>query len=343
VAVLRALQLGDFLCAVPALRALRRALPAAHITLVGLPWAAGLVERFPKYLDGFLALPGFPGLPEHPFDAKAFPDFLATARELRFDLAIQMHGSGNIVNELLLLLGAPLNAGFYAPGSFRPDDGLFTPWPEEGSERRRLLALAEFLGAPASDDSLEFPLTEEDRRMAEALREDHLIPDGYACVHPGAQLASRRWPIERFAAVADALAAEGVPIVITGSQSEREMARALRRAMKAPAVNLAGQTTLGSLGALLEKARLLVSNDTGLSHIADALKVPSVVVANGSDVDRWRPRDRSLHRVLFHPVECRPCAHPVCPIGHPCALGVPVDGVVRQAFSLLQAPAPCPA
>src|SRR3954447_12677434 len=130
IAVLRALRLGDLLCAVPALRALRAALPEAEVVLVGLPWARALVERFDRCLDGFLEFPGYPGLPERTADLARIPAFLAEAQARRFDLAIQMQGSGGITNPLTVLLGARANAGFFRPGEYCPDAGRFVRYPD---------------------------------------------------------------------------------------------------------------------------------------------------------------------------------------------------------------------
>ncbi|MCD6672782.1 MAG: glycosyltransferase family 9 protein [Burkholderiaceae bacterium] len=307
IVVLRALQLGDTLCAVPALRALRRECPHASITLVGLPWARSLPERLPRYLDDFLSFPGFPGLPEQPANPRAFARFVLDARLRGFDLALQMHGDGHVSNRVARLLGARRIAGFTRDGSDddeRPGKNAGNAWlryPERGHEVRRLLALTRFLGCASRDESLEFPLLPADREELHASGlAQHLTPGNYICIHPGARSADRCWPPEHFAAVADALHdVSGLPIVVTGSEHERELSASLRSRMRAPAIDAAAPISFGALAALIADARLLVSNDTGVSHLAAALRVPSVVVFSHSDPQRWAPLDAALHRAVL--------------------------------------------
>jgi ADP-heptose:LPS heptosyltransferase len=319
VAVVRALRgLGDFLCVVPALRALRAALPRAEITLVGLPSAAPLQQRFRRYLDDFLEFPGFPRIPEVKPDTGRLQQFLA-ATDGRFDLVLQMHGSGSNSNAFTALLGARLNAGHYLPSLWCPDRLLFMPYPAHLHEIHRWLALTEFLGIPSQGDALEFPLQPDDaRHLSTAWRER----DGtrYVCLHPGACEAERRWPVERFAAAGDALAAQGLTVVLTGSGSERELTAAVHRAMLHPAVDLAGATDIGTLTALLAGAQLLICNDTGVSHLAAALAVPSVVIFSASDPGRWAPLDRGRHRVVGEilPERAKACRHSPEVKGHRC-------------------------
>lgn len=332
IAVFRALQLGDMLCAVPALRALRTTFPHAEITLIGLPWAREFAARFDGYLNDFLEFPGYPGLPEMPFDPDAFERFLQAAHERRFDLAIQMHGSGNVTNPLVEKLGAPVNAGFFATGQDPPDSGRFFAWPERGSEIHRLLDLVAFLGIPLAGEHLEFPIREDDeRRGAESALLHGLLPGQYVCVHPGARFRSRRWPVERFAKVCQRLADRGKTIVLTGSTSEAPLAEEIARRVSPRPLNVAGQTDLGMLAVLIRDAALLICNDTGVSHVAAAVATPSVVVACGTDVERWRPLDQALHRTLYTPIECRPCGYDDCPIGHPCALDIDARMVLSAA------------
>jgi ADP-heptose:LPS heptosyltransferase len=340
VAVLRALQLGDLLCAVPALRALRRALPDSRITLIGLPWAAAFASRFAHLVDDFLAFPGFPGLPETVPDLAALPDFLAAVHAARFDAVIQLHGRGDVTNPLATAFKAPVHAGFVARGAWCADPARHAAWPETGHEIVRLLSLIDFLGIARAGTALEFPLSAEERERAMRLRTAHgLVPGGYVCVHPGARLASRRWPVERFAAVARRVAALGSRVVVTGNADEAALAARVAQGIPG-AVNVAGDTSLGELGALVAGARLVLCNDTGVSHVAAALRTPSVVVSCGADPWRFAPLDRSRHDVLHERMACRPCHHDHCPVGHPCALAIDVERVAGHVLArLADAPA----
>ena len=330
IAVFRALMLGDMLCAVPALRALRAAFPAAAITWIGLEPTRAMARRLSHLIDEFIALPGYHGLPEVPVDVAALPGFFAAVRSRRFDLALQMHGSGAIVNPLVAAFGARRCAGFFDDDAAVPrcDETLFVRWPTAGHEIERMLVLTDHLGLPRRGAALEFPIGAVDRAELASVRGavDREAP--YVCIHVGAQLPSRRWPVDRFAAVADAVAAGGRAVVLTGSAGEAGLVDAVIQRMRRRATSLAGKTTLGALGALIDAADALVCNDTSVSHIAAALGCPSVVVSCGADVARWAPLDTTRHRVLWQALPCRPCAHVQCPIGHPCAEAITVDAVL---------------
>jgi ADP-heptose:LPS heptosyltransferase len=297
VQVLRALQLGDLLVAVPTLRALRRAWPDARIELIGLPWARALVERLPGYLDDVVEFPGWPGVPERDAEPSRVAAFLARSTSDPPDVAIQLHGSGVLTNAFVALLGAARTAGRFVPGAFVPDENLFVPYDDTLSERDGMLSVLAPLGVVRAGGELEVLVLERDR---EELREgpaSALRRDAYALVHPGSSTPSRRWPATGFAEVADALA-EHLPVVVTGTDREHDVVDATIGAMRRPAIDLAGRTSLGAMFALVEGAALVVSNDTGVAHVADALRTPSVVVFTSADPAKWGPADRQLHRVV---------------------------------------------
>jgi ADP-heptose:LPS heptosyltransferase len=336
IAVFRALQLGDLLCAVPALRALRRGHPGAEITLVGLPWARAFVTRYAHLVDAFVAFPGHALLPERDVDERAWPGFMAGMRATRFDLALQMHGSGSVSNDIVQAFDAREVAGFHPPGEPAPDGGRFCRWPETGSEVERCLALTDFLGLARHGTALEFPLTSAEIAYAVTLCEHHgLVAGRYVCIHPGARLASRRWPAERYAALAAHLVAAGHRVAVTGTADEASLCARVARA--AGAVNLCGRTSLGVLGALVRGAGLVVCNDTGMSHVAAAVGTRSVVVSCGADPARFAPENARRHRVLARMTPCRPCMHDRCPTAHECATALALRDVEQAAFALLEA------
>jgi len=334
VAVFRALQLGDVLAALPALRALRACFAPVHLTLIGQAWAAGLARRLP-WLDDFLPFPGHPLLPEQQHDAEALARFHAEVRARRFDVAVQMHGDGRVSNAIVAAFGAGETAGFHPAEQPCPDPRRFVAWPAHGREVERLMRLPDHLGAGNQ------PLFEPLVPLAEDwVQLDRLWPGWkrrpYVCIHPGARFPSRRWPVERFARVAQALRDAGLEVVLTGSAGEADVLTAFRRVAPPEVIDLSARTGLGTLAALIRQARLLVANDTGVSHLAAALRTPSVIVASGSDASRWAPVNEQLHRVMAHPVACRPCMHLHCPTGHECAHGIEVEAVLDQVRALLQ-------
>lgn len=193
IAVFRALQLGDMLCSVPVLRALRRAYPHAKITLIGLPSSAAFARRFASYVDDWIDFPGAAELPEQPPRAGELPVFFARARARRFDLALQLHGSGERTNGIVRLLGAKRTCGF------RPETGDdngcddFVRWPDEGSEIDRLLRLVDHLGIQRQGRGLEFPIDAAERSAWQRLAQRHALdPARLVVVHPGARFPSRR-------------------------------------------------------------------------------------------------------------------------------------------------------
>src|SRR5688572_17019456 len=126
IGILRALQLGDLLCSIPAIRALRKAYPRAEIVLLGLPWAEKLTHLYPQYFNRIIHFPGYKGLPEQDYNPEVFKNFAEQIRKEKFDLLIQMQGNGTIVNDFLPLFDAKIMAGFISEKSFKPGGYFMT-------------------------------------------------------------------------------------------------------------------------------------------------------------------------------------------------------------------------
>jgi ADP-heptose:LPS heptosyltransferase len=301
--VFRPRQLGDMLCAVPALRALRAAAPGARITLVGLPWAQRFVERFAAHVDDFLPFPGHPALPEQAVRYEELPAFHMALARRHPALAIQMHDDGTRTNAIVAGFGSAACAGFHPTGTRLPAGWAGIEWPRTESEPERLLRLVESLGAPRQGADLEFPVTAAD--MAELRASglaDGLEPGTYFCIHPGGRSRDQCWSIARLASVADHVACSwGLIPVFTGAADEAGLAHEVAVRMRVPARIAAGPISLGAMAALMAGARLLVSNDIAVSHIAAGLRLPSVVISCKADILRQAPAGTGLHRCLWDP------------------------------------------
>ena len=339
IAVVRALQIGDLLTAVPALRSLRTAFPDAEISYVGLPWARPLISRF-GYLDRFLESPGYPGIPEVEVVPGRTEAFFAEAAAYGYDLAIQLHGDGTSSNGFTRGLQARWTLGYVKPGAACPLS-FCLPYPgDEVPEVLKNLWLLERIGIEPRGTHLEFRVAEEDRRELAVLPELARLAWDRPLIglHPGARPPARRWPAERFAAVANRLQREfEAQVVILGGPGEEALARRVEEALDGVAVNLAGRTSLGALAVLIARLDLLLANDSGPSHLAAALRVPSVVLFGPASPRRWAPLDRKRHRVLSKGVECSPCTHWECPIDYRCLTWLSADDVYQTSAAQLRA------
>ncbi|WP_223830312.1 glycosyltransferase family 9 protein [Nocardiopsis quinghaiensis] len=277
--VSRALGLGDFATAVPALRALERALPSWHRILAGPSWYRHLVE---------LAGLRWQVLPTAPL---CVPDGASAP-----DLAVNLHGRGPRSTAALASLGPER---LWTHGHPSAPEWPGPEWPQEVHDAEIWCRLLRLHGVAADPDDLRWPRPPEcaDRSGPE----DAVVTGDTAVVHPGAASESRRWPAERFARVAGHLAASGLRVVVTGSEREAALAeRVAEAAGLGPGAVLAGRTSLGLLARLVSGAHLVVCGDTGVGHLATAYGTPSVRLFGPVSPKLWGPLvDRDLHACLW--------------------------------------------
>jgi ADP-heptose:LPS heptosyltransferase len=265
--VLRALKLGDLLAAVPALRGLARAFPDHRRVLAAPGWLAPLALHTATVDEVVDTAPLAP-----------LSDALHGA-----DVAVNLHGRGPESTATLAATSPGRLVAFGLPG--------LAEWDEEEHERHRWCRLLASAGIDADPGDVTLP------------RPDVAVPAarrGATVVHPGASTGARRWPVDRWAAVAAAERAAGRRVVVTGSEDEVALARevAARAGLGSDAV-VAGRTGLLELLALVADAGRVVCGDTGVAHVATAMGTPSVVLFGPTSPARWGPPPGDRHRVLW--------------------------------------------
>jgi ADP-heptose:LPS heptosyltransferase len=286
VAVLRPGRIGDYLCATPAVRALRRAVPGAELHYVALPLVRDLVERNPC-VDRFVAFPGFPYIAEQFFRPRQAVRWLSAMQDEEYDLVVQLYGSGVYANPVALLMGGRRCAGFVrTDGETHPLDAAL-PLPRTGPEVDRMLALVRHLGAADAGREYDLELTAADRARAARLLDG--LPRPVIGLHCGARDGERVVDRATFARAAQLL---GGSAVLLGGVDEPPVGDAL---------NLTGLLPLGTCAAVIDGLDALLTTDSGPAHLAYAVGTPSVTVFVASDPQRWGPPVAGPHAVL----DCR--------------------------------------
>lgn len=271
---LRALGLGDAVTAVPALRALREAFPRHLLVLAGPHRLAPLLQP-DRLADQFCDAHGLAPLP-----ADLAP----------VDVAVDLHGRGPGSQPLLAALRPRRLVAFCHPDL--PCTAGGPAWRAGEHEVARWCRMLADSGIPADPRRLD--LTPPPGPVPPFIR-------GATIVHPGAASAARRWPPERFAAIARAELCTGRHVVITGSGSERSTAARVAHLAGVPRSHvLAGRSSLAGLARIVAAAGRVVCGDTGVAHLATAYGVPSVVLFGPVPPSEWGPpADRPLHVALW--------------------------------------------
>jgi len=335
--------LGDVLMTTPALRALKQAQPGRHITLLTSHNGAAVTPYIPE-IDATIpyAAPWLKSSAPH--DTSADFAMIEQLARGRFDAAVifTVYSQNPLPAAMLCYLaGIPLRLAHCHENPYQ----LLTHWipdPEPQQhirhEVQRQLDLAASIGAHTDDAHLSFRIQADDDASVSRMLREHDIGSSqpWIVLHPGATAASRRYPPQHFAEAAAALARQlRCPLVFTGSADEAPLIDRIRSGIPGTH-SLAGRLSLGQLGALIARAPLLISNNTGPAHIAAAVGTPVVnlYALTNPQHTPWQVPSR----VLFHDVPCRYCYKSVCPQGHhACLAAVAPERVVNAALDLLSA------
>jgi heptosyltransferase II len=330
---------GDAVMSVPALKEIRRCFPNAAISLLVRPWVQDVYAAV-TFVDEVL-----------PYDKTGIHRGWAGMRRLctdlharRFEMAILLQ---NAVEAALIALGAriPLRIGYARDGR----GPLLTHRIRIDPDVRKVHQAYYYLGILAGAGlvgqrpwtradyelpSIRVEVRDADRCSAREMLRIHGVDHSHPIVgmNPGASYGgAKRWPVERYAAVADSLAHQAsARIVIFGAPNERHIAEEVAASMQSNPLVLAGRTTLGQLMGLIRECDLFITNDSGPMHLAAALDVPQLAIFGSTSETATGPLSVTA-QVVKHQVDCNPCFLRECPIDFRCMLEITVDQVLGAA------------
>jgi lipopolysaccharide heptosyltransferase II len=328
---------GDVIFSTPFIRAVRMANPDAHIACLLHPRCKDMLERNPR-LDEIIIYDE-EGL------HKSLPGKLRLVLELRrkrFDTAFLLHRS--FTKALLTYMAGIKERIGYATKNRRNILTAAVEDPDgEIHKVEYFLNIARASGINPAGVSYEFFVEDPDRRSAGEMlaKEGVSEKDTVAVLCPGGNWGPKRWPKERFAALGDMLAEKmGAKIVISGSGKDEALAGDVKRMMKSPAIVTAGRTTLRGLGALLERANLVVANDSGPMHMAVAMKTRTIALFGPTSPELTGPYGDGKYSVLVgrsgsKDAGCQvPCYDLACG-SNDCMAGITVADVFEKARRML--------
>jgi heptosyltransferase II len=333
--------IGDAVISLPAIEALQVRFPDAEIVPVAKPWVSDVYRHYPG-IQRFIAYD-----PENEHrGVRGFSLLISQLRSEQFDSAILFQNAFHAA-WMAWRAGIPKRIGYARDGrTALLTEAIAAPPPAAYGHQAfyylHLLFRSGLIARPEPPRPLEeawLAITPEEGAWAE----NHLHslglqgPRFLVALVPGASFGpAKRWPLGRFASLADRLvAALNADVLIFGSRAERELAEEVAQEMSHTPTIVAGETTLGQSMALLQRCRLVVTNDSGSMHVASALGLPVIAIFGSTDWHATGPIG-PYTMVVQRGVPCSPCGLRVCPIDFRCMEGVTVDMVYRVALEMVK-------
>lgn len=324
VLIVRLRSIGDTVLSTPSLIALRRFLPDAQIDILLEDWVAPVLEGF-EAIDNVLTV------------GKTAKSRLKTAWQLRrnkYDVAFNLHG-GTTGTFFVRASGAKHRVGF-ASYQYSFLYNHLAPSPQEFWQQERAhsaeqqLALIGSVGIPVEDK----PKTQLAIPEKSTIRSSKFP---FALIHPAAAFATKQWSAENFAEIAEYLVQKGLQVVAIGTKNESKTIDKLIQNSKVP-IQSYDRLSLPQVINLASRAKIFVGNDSGIAHIAAAVKTPSVVIFGSSNRAHWSPWTDAPNEIVYEEFDCQPCPGYVCEkFGEPrCILSVKKESVIEAIEKVLK-------
>lgn len=330
--------LGDAVISIAALRELRRLLPNSHITVVSKPGTADVFARIDDIDDVIV------------YERKGLNSVFDQVREWkrhRFDLALLFQNAFEAAT-IAFMARVPLRVGYATErrGFLLTHSVSIPEWKNERHEIFYYLNLVAelerrlFETATVETETPHFGISVSDDQKRDArtlLRERGVeVAKSLVLLCPGSvNSRAKRWPAERYAALADRLAGEGSTVALIGAPSELDVSRQVAAFAKQTPLVLTGQTSVAELISIISVGDLLITNDTGPAHVGAAVGTPTLVVFGPTNPLTTKPFGPDA-KIIRSPPVCAPCMLRDCPIDHRCMTAIGPDEVFERAQRLVR-------
>jgi heptosyltransferase-2 len=320
---------GDTVMSLPAIASIRHGFPQAEIAILAKPWVAEIFRNHP-IVDRVI-------LYQSQGIHQGIQGKWRLAKELKkeyFDLAVLLQNAFEAAF-ISFLARIPRRAGYDTDGRrfLLTDSVTCSPKIKDLHQIDYYLRLIQSLGFPSTEPTPLIKISQEQQQEANRLLNSLGVKEMEEVVGigPGATYGSaKQWFPERYGKLAEKIGKDfGSRVLIFGSREDKDVGVQVSHHSRAPLINLTGLTTLSEAMALIARCRLFITNDSGLMHVAAALRTPVIALFGSTNSRKTGPKG-GFCRIISKPLSCAPCMKPECPEDRKCMDLISVEDVYEE-------------